>query len=513
MSTPRSGLRRALPAAAAVLPVALLALVHLAYPFDDDQGLFAYGARALAHGARLYLDFWDLKQPGIYWYYVLGGSLFGFDEVGIHLFDLLWTLALGVLLHAIARRRLRPVALLVPLLCLGPFFAKAEPIHFSQIEIIVVLPLTLVLALLLRARAGSAGSRRDFALVGALAMLVAVFKLMLAAIPAAMLAVVVAGGWRAGPRALLREALAPAAAGALAVALPVLGWLWHAGNLEAALWVAFTYPPLALSEYAWQPLWRLADSAAWFGSAERFLLPLILLGAWRELVLRRSRLGVLLATWLLVGAAAVLAQVLSWWQYHFDLFFVPCGLFAASGLALLARLARRRLPPRATIAAAGAAAVVLAVAVSIAHKLQRDWLVSPTPLEDRMAWMIRVEPRMGAVAEGAALLAQPDARAGAIANLGDPRIFLYAQRPALLALNGSGYMLARQWREAAHLLERERPAWIYLGPDTRYIWSHGGDALEQVVESHYRLRLRDRRKGLWYELEDGAGPMALAGSH
>ena len=509
MSTLRARLRSALPTGLALLPVALLALMHLAYPFDDDQGLFAWGGRAIAHGARLYTDFWDLKQPGIYWYYALGGSLFGFDEVGIHLFDLVWTLVLAAVLHGIARARLRPrlLAVLTPLLCLGPFFAKAEPIHFGQIEIIVVLPITLVLALLLRVRAGERASRASFAAVGALVVLIAVFKLMLAAIPAAMLAMVVAGGWRAGPRALLREAVAPALAGALALALPVLAWLWYAGILAPTLWVAFTYPPQALAEYAWQPAWRLADSAGWFASAERFLLPLILLGAWRELWQRRSRFGVLLAVWLVVGLAAVLAQVLSWWQYHFDLFFVPCGLFAASGLRTLASLCARRMRPQRTVALGAATVVALAVAVSIAHKLQRDWLVGPTPLQDRMAWMIRVEPRMGAVADAAALLARPGARAGTIANLGDPRIFLYARRPALLALNGSGYMLAEQWREAARLLERERPAWIYLGPDTRYIWSHGGDAVERVVETHYRLRLNDRRKGAWYELDDDTRPL------
>ena len=61
--------RAAIARACGVALVGLLALLHLPYPFDHDQGLFMAGARAMADGARLYVDFWDMKQPGIYWYY------------------------------------------------------------------------------------------------------------------------------------------------------------------------------------------------------------------------------------------------------------------------------------------------------------------------------------------------------------------------------------------------------------------------------------------------------------
>ena len=130
-----------LSAALAIAAVALLAFVHVPYPFDDDQGLFAYGARAIAHGAHLYLDFWDLKQPAIYWYYAVAGSIFGFDEVGIHVFDLLWMCGLAIVLLRIGMRAFRAplLAAVTPLLCLAPFYAKAEPIHLAQVEIVAVL--------------------------------------------------------------------------------------------------------------------------------------------------------------------------------------------------------------------------------------------------------------------------------------------------------------------------------------------------------------------------------------
>ena len=60
--------------------VVIAGLVNLAYPFAGDQALFTLGGRALAEGAVLYRDFWELKQPGILYFYFLAGQMFGFTE-------------------------------------------------------------------------------------------------------------------------------------------------------------------------------------------------------------------------------------------------------------------------------------------------------------------------------------------------------------------------------------------------------------------------------------------------
>ena len=41
-------------------------------------------------------DLFDIKQPGIYVFYAFGGLLFGFNEVGIRLFELVYWLAFSV---------------------------------------------------------------------------------------------------------------------------------------------------------------------------------------------------------------------------------------------------------------------------------------------------------------------------------------------------------------------------------------------------------------------------------
>jgi hypothetical protein len=502
-----------LPSICGLLIVAFLAFLHLPYPFDYDQGLFAYGAKAIAGGARLYIDFWDIKQPGIYWYFAAAGSLFGFDEVGIHTFDLIWIVVLALVLQRIALRAFPStlVAVLTPAICLGPFYAKADAFHITQVELVVALPLAAIMWLLLDS--GQDGRRWRFAAAGALAIVVMLFKLMLFPIPAAMIALVLLrdrGVERVPRRELIRSYLLPALLGAAAVLAVLIACLWHLGILGASVWTSLVYPRLAIAEYGAAPFEHFLNALDWFWTAERFLLPFALIATWREIVVRRSALGMLSLAWLAVGIVMVLAQVLSWWQYHFDLFFVPMGLLAAAGVQQLADLARRH---RYGAWAAPVACVLLlglTTAVSALHKVQRFWLAGPSPFQDPIGFMSRVEPNFASVTEAIAFLDRADARPGLIANLGDPRIFLYARRPAVMSVNASAYMLTQQVEQAAETLEHDRPVYVYLGAKARVSWAHGSDAIEKLIARDYVLRLEGFRNGRWYELNDRAngGPPA-----
>ena len=64
-------------AAIAVTLIAGLGALKLLTPLDGDQALFLYFAQAIDNGERLYVDVWDMKQPGVFWFYWLGGRIFG----------------------------------------------------------------------------------------------------------------------------------------------------------------------------------------------------------------------------------------------------------------------------------------------------------------------------------------------------------------------------------------------------------------------------------------------------
>ena len=82
--------------------ILLLGLARLPAPFTGDQALNMLMGKVIADGGAPYVDLWDLKHPGIFFFFAAGGLLFGFNEVGIHLFELLWMLVLALAVRVTA---------------------------------------------------------------------------------------------------------------------------------------------------------------------------------------------------------------------------------------------------------------------------------------------------------------------------------------------------------------------------------------------------------------------------
>lgn len=74
------------------------------WPFDYDQGTFAYGGWAVLHGLRPYIDFWDIKPPNIFYTYAAAFALFGNNVRAIRIFDYLNALLCIGLLFEVAGR-------------------------------------------------------------------------------------------------------------------------------------------------------------------------------------------------------------------------------------------------------------------------------------------------------------------------------------------------------------------------------------------------------------------------
>lgn len=155
-------------------------------PFTGDQALFASGARQLAHGDVLYRDVWDVKQPGIYAFYLGGGAIFGYSEVALHLFELVVLLGFGVILATSLRARFARagVAAAVPVLVIGTYYATVGPVQLGQVESLIGIPL--YLTLWCATRASGAHPRRWLLAAGIAGGAALVFKLVLAPVVVAI---------------------------------------------------------------------------------------------------------------------------------------------------------------------------------------------------------------------------------------------------------------------------------------------------------------------------------------
>ena len=103
--SPRSSSRHSLRFDLSCYALALAVIVavgalNIIYPFVADQVIALTAARTLDQGGVLYVDFWDNKMPGLFWFYRIAGELFGYDETGVHTLELIWMTAFAVIMMA-----------------------------------------------------------------------------------------------------------------------------------------------------------------------------------------------------------------------------------------------------------------------------------------------------------------------------------------------------------------------------------------------------------------------------
>jgi hypothetical protein len=439
--------------------VALVGAASLARPFAGDQALFVVGGRQLTHGARMYGDFWDIKQPAIYWFYGLAGRAFGSHEVGIHLAELIWQLALAVVAVLVLRPRLREPRLLAlaPLVTVGLYYATAQTIELTQLESLVGLPA--LLALWCAVGAGRPGQRwLRLAGCGLAAGVVLTFKFVF--LPVAGVFAVVAL-WQTRRVDRRPVALASAAALLLAGAAVPLGLLvlrtWRDGQLGFAAHTWFTVPRHITA------LPGVRTRARLFSESRPYALrwaPLLVLAVPAVLRRRSDPLVVGLVGWVAAGVVVVLLQL--WWIYLWAALIVPVGLLGVLGADVALERWRaaddqRRLRP---LAVGLGLLAILPVAVSVERQrpLARDRFGATATGRRHL----RDQAYGPARADVASLRGDP--RAGPMYVLGDPTIMYLTERDQAVATNGWSpeLFLPEQCRDLAHELAVARPEHVFI---------------------------------------------------
>jgi hypothetical protein len=486
-----------------LLVVCLILFLYLPFPLGGDTAMFVYAAREMSEGARLYVDFWDMKQPGVYWFYQVGGEFFGFDSIGARAMEIVWMLALSVLLVYTLRPLLvvAGVAYLAPVVCLGLAYAQGY-MYSGQLELLISLPIVGVIACLTREPETERGRYVAYGLAGALTVVVAIFKLMLVVVPAGVILVKLVALYRQkqGIKALWPDVLALTLGGICCLAAVSI-YLASTGSLGGAFWVSFIYPPLAIEAYPHRPLWQLSAGAIAFLEIVWPLMPFVLLAAVR---LARGPLATIfwmLVAWLVFGVAAVSAQALSRWVYHFGMFFVPIGILATLGIDVLAQFVLRfdRRSIRLVASALVLSAVLVGVGYPWVQTLNRFWLSGAPPWSNLAAFQDEIDPKLKELRKSAAFLDEPGALPGRIGLLGDTRVVFVSNRRPTLEPNGWTLYLPEQITAAAEALREAEPNYVYVS--TYLSRNHGNrnSAIYDVLMEDYFVHSRDDIEGIWYE--------------
>ncbi len=499
--------------------VALAGVFNLPIPFDDDQGFFTVGARQLDAGALLYRDFWDAKQPGIFWFFLSAGRIAGFNEIGVHAVELAYMLALAVVLLITLRGPAGSpgMARLAAILTVGYYYAVSGSNHLTQVEGLVAFPLFLCMWWALGATDRPGGAAWRLFLSGVAGGVTVVFKLILLPIPAGFWLLALGGTEWPGRRPTVLGLARWGGAVALGLAVPLglaAAGLSTQGVLDDALWTSFVHPAqVAGRTRGLGSVGFLVGGLLWFGEYFGLVLAFATVGvcaslpAGRAFASRSSRLlpwGLL--TWILTAALAIVLQR-KWWPYHFLLLFVPLGILAAMGmLAAWRRLTAARLLPRWLLASI-LLALFLGPISMLATKLVllRHGFPSAGRVQ-QMLYAERFNMKYVNIAANVAFLHEPASFPGRIHTFHNPLLYYLARRIPATAFPGSWYENYddAMWTKLSEQLVRRPPVYILLDEDTLSALAQHSPRIVQMLADCYRVHHQG-----WYE-HVMADPMAAA---
>lgn len=502
--------RRVLPIAV-IATVALLALIHLPFPFTGDQALFACYAHAMRHGDRLYVDIWDYKQPGIYIFYLVSGTAFGFNEVGIHMGELIWAIALSLCLQRalLARVTHRFVADICPLVTVGAFLAAARSWDLTQVEDLVALPLLLSIWAVTEAGADQPARRSRLLLAGVAAAVVVYFKLVYGVIPLVF--------WIYRLREQRRDAETASgsagdatafATGFIAPLLPVIVYFVRERLLATMWWSYVVYPPKLVRSIDPPTLSRLLDGVGYFAKSFAWLaVPVVAAIALRPRAERlrlhsRDPFVAGLALWLVLGLLTILLQ--NQWGYQFMLLVVPLGLLGALAFDRLITEWRSRL---SSVGPRMVAVAVIALALAPALTLSRSVIALAShrfaiTAADRDRFQDEVGGDYATARLAADWVRAPERAPGPIHVEGNALIQYLSGRPAALRVNGWSPQQsdAKLWQWTQEELQQRRPVYLFVDALSRRVMADRSPATLTEIASLY-CPAANIADGIWYALD------------
>lgn len=490
--------------------VFVLGLLALDYPFVADHVVVLLGAKKLAAGGVLYVDFWDNKMPGLFWLYQLAGHWFGFDENGVHALDLVWTMAFSLLL-VVALRGYCAWPWMAGLFAVavgGIYYASAEAFHLAQIEILVGLPL--FVAAWFASRLDWRGPRlaAAFLVVGLMGGVVASFKLILAPLVGVLWLTAAMHAWwqqRLPARVVLTHLALPSATG-LATVLAAVAWLfWRQGALDELLWTAFEYPRMALDSAPRAPWTRLLASGgfffAFYASWGFFMVLAVADWVHRE----RHVLTSLMVAWLCAALAVILVQRFSWWSYHLQLLFVPAGVLGVRGLGVIPRV----LQERGAIDGAVARILVVALAVPPVGALaipaeQKVSVVYETIVRQhgsRRDLPFKLSSLYPRIDHSVRFLARDTARPGPIYVFGDPLYYHLSGRAPAAPVPGFAWQFFPQslWEALPGQLDAALPPYIFVDKLHGKTMKKRGGGVHEFLRRDY-VPFASDDLGTWYQI-------------
>jgi hypothetical protein len=485
--------------------VLLIGLSRVSLNQHGDQALFTLGALNMSQGAILYQDFWDGKPPGIFLFYLVGGKLFGFNHLGIHIFELLYLLAFSVVMMVTLKNyfRNRFVTSLTPLLTVGFYYMVAGAWHLTQVEAIVGFPLFLLLWLLYKYSQSEKKKASWLFLSGLTGGIVVLTKHSFVPI-VAILWITAFFYSNIGKKQPISSAVVkfakfciPVFFGILIPFLILIGYFaWH-DSLKLLLWTLVEYPMVLAERLSDKGIQYVGpafiDGIKWFFHTFLPLMVLASISAY-EIFDRKRRKNLLtlnLLLWIIIGLGVIFLQ-LRGWQYYYILILFPLGILGARGLDILWSYLKQYGPP----ATKRKRIIVLLISLMLLFSLVIGTFMVKFSYFIRNGFAIR--PEQQAIVSEVSFLSEPESLPGDIYIFGDPSYYLLSGRNQAISWNGwlNQAYTPEIWSDVKRQLTETLPPYIFI--DTKFIESfQDRPEIWSFFEKKYHL-FRRSDMGIWF---------------
>ncbi|BBD68906.1 hypothetical protein NIES4072_37660 [Nostoc commune NIES-4072] len=487
--------------------VLIIGLINLPFPFAGDQALFTTGALEMQQGKVLYRDFWDLKQPGIYYFYYLAGSLFGFNDIGIHIFEFIYMMLFSITLQLTLKTYFRHqiVASLVPLLTVGVYYIVSYHKQFTQVEGLVSFPLFLCLWLTHQSF-NHEGKQRFIQLLlsGFTGGIVLIFKLIFLPIIfcfwlTALLHSILIKQQKA--KKIVLEICLPIFLGIIFPILFIIIYFASVDSLAIVYKTFFVYPSQVVANGKLNKS-RLISGNLWF--LKNFITLIVMAIVAVNVSLRKNKnlLTLLLVVWFVFGLGVIFIQIRSLWIYHYLLLFVPTGILATKGLDILWERFNELSSP------------IIKILLSLLFLSPLLWnfqVKSIALVKNNFALTEDTRFKYQTVFRGdykllrseIGFLSQPGSLPGAIFVAGDPSIYYFSGRTQATSLNAWSLelFLPDQWPQLLEELDSSKPPYIFITNKYHALIQEKFPKILELIEKRYHILSKsDESESVWYIL-------------
>jgi hypothetical protein len=343
-------------------------------------------------------------------------------------------------------------------------------------------------------------------LSGALAGITVVFKLILAPIfPVVWLisSIIFFRKKYMNMKETILYRLIPASLGVVFVLGIVSFWFWRHNALKELFWVSFVYPFKAVTENETAPFSRLLKYIIVTGKIYSLWLGLasVALYQWKKAC--RDVLTPLLFVWIVTGAVIILAQSLSWWWYHFLIFYVPVGILAVCGVDELLKLCPKH-PGCARVSkhvlVGGLVLLASIPSLWLWQKHVRIW-ISERPFVDKVhqqAFQFKKSKIYEQIWYDTRFLVTPEAIPGSIYVFGDPTYLYLSGRTYSAPIHGWTDFTRELWDQLYSQLSLSSPPYIFVSNIYKELIRRNSPQTQRWVEEDYRI-LKDNFEGTWYK--------------